>query len=159
MLLLILCAASQNVKRLLIFPRERNADHGTRSGNESQISSVRSKHLNARAGRDVSAPCRIDRAALAESTAFELAEVALVRQRTVGLNVKCNDHGGIRHLESLRVGAQDDAVGAETISIPGSLAARVRIVKRSHREIGPALAVRSQIVDHHADAVLARLET
>src|SRR6185295_17124028 len=100
------------------------ADDRSRRGNDAEMSAVAPDHLDARAGRDVEAPLRIDRAAVA-AAGGELHELALVGQRPIRLHVERRDGRAVGDIERLLVRAEDDAVGGEALAVPGDDAFRV----------------------------------
>ena len=84
------------------------------------------------------------------------AEVALVRQRAVGLHVEGHDDGPVRDVQRALVGAQDDAVRAgDGVAVLRDDALRVRVehADARHRDVDAAARVGAQVVRRSADAI------
>ena len=73
--------------------------------------------FDARAGRHVDAPLRVNRAAVAAARG-ELHELALVGQRSIRLHVERRERRAVGDVERLLVRAEDDAVGDEVLAVP-----------------------------------------
>ena len=78
----------------------------------------------------VEAPGRIERAAVAASTAFELGEFALVGERAILLDVKRRERRSVGDVKMLFIGGENDAVRVDILTVLGDLAFRVRMIRR-----------------------------
>src|SRR5437588_3537695 len=115
------------IKYLSVGAAEGHADDAARRRYQAEILAVRSYHLNTGIRCHVEASPRVERAAVAVSTAFELRELALVGKCAILPDVKHGKRRSVGDVQVLFVRAQDDAVGGQVLAVTGDPAFRAGV--------------------------------
>src|SRR6185295_18662117 len=98
-------------ERLPVLAAEERAVQALRTRNRAEELAVGRKHVHRLARRHIQPSLLIDRGSVATLAALQLAELALIGQRAVGVHVEGVDDRAVGRIQRLLVGTENDAVG------------------------------------------------